>query len=162
MNKWYNMFMRLNHVIIPIVTILVAWSGSLLTSAGMSWYKSINIPVWSPPGSVIGAVWTTIFFLSTISALIVWNKSSHDRRFRWIIGIFILNAMLNVFWSYLFFSQHLIGSAIFEAAALGLTAYVLIVLIWPVSRGASLLLVPYAGWTTFATYLTYLIWTLNR
>lgn len=154
--------MKLNYFIIPLITVLAALSGSWLTSSGMSWYKKIIIPSLAPSGSIIGAVWTIIFILSAISALIVWNKSPHDGRFWWIIGIFILNAILNVLWSYLFFNRHLIGSAILEAAALGVTACILIVLIRPISQGASLLLVPYAGWTIFATYLNYLIWNLNK
>ncbi|MFH1427428.1 MAG: TspO/MBR family protein [Patescibacteria group bacterium] len=154
--------MKLNYFIIPIITIFVATLGSYLTSQGMDWYKSINLPSWTPPGGVIGAVWTLIFILGTISALIFFNKAEHNSLFNWIIIVFIINAFLNVFWSYLFFYQHLISPAIFEAATLAASVIILIILIWPISRLAASLLIPYATWVMFATYLTYSVWLVNK
>ncbi len=155
--------MKLNFLLIPLFTVLVAVSGSRFTSTGLQgWYQNINLPTWTPPGSVIGLVWTVIFILATLSALIVWNKWSHNDHFWWVVVIFVLNGFLNALWSYLFFGQHLIGAAIIEAALLGLSVAVLVVLIWPKSKWAALLLVPYAAWTIFATYLTYTVWWLNK
>lgn len=33
---------------------------------------------------------------------------------------------------------------------------------WPLQRGAAVLLLPYLGWVTFATYLNFGFWWLNR
>lgn len=155
--------MKLNYFIIPLVTVLVAVLGSRFTVQSLSgWYKSLNLPSIAPPGGFIGAVWTILFILATISALLVWNKFPHDTRFYWIIAIFILNAVLNFGWSWLFFGQHQIFAAIFEAGALGLSVLALVVLIWPESVLAASLLIPYAVWVFFATYLTYSIWSLNK
>jgi len=153
--------MKLNHIIIPLITFLTALSGSLLTSGGMDWYKTIAKPSWTPAGSVIGTVWTVLFILAAISALIVWNRLPHDNRFKWIIAIFILNAILNVGWSWLFFNQHQLGAAIFEANLLAASVVALVILIWPGSRLAASLLIPYAAWVAFATFLTYKVWSLN-
>jgi benzodiazapine receptor len=43
-----------------------------------------------------------------------------------------------------------------------LTAIAFIVLAWKVSKPAAWLFVPYAVWATFATYLSYAVWALNR
>jgi tryptophan-rich sensory protein len=153
--------MKPNYVIIPLITIAVAVVGSFITSGGMAWYRSITLPSWTPPGSVIGTVWTVLFILATISALIVWNGAPHDARLRWIIAIFLLNAVLNIGWSLLFFGAHQMGAAVWEAGVLGLTVVALVIFIWPLSTLAALLLVPYAGWVAFATYLTYSVWRLN-
>lgn len=153
--------MKLSYIIIPLITLATALLGSRLTSSGMDWYKTINLPAWTPAGSIIGAVWTVLFVLATISALIIWNRSAHDTRFWWIVAIFVANAILNAGWSWLFFNQHLLGLAIFEAALLGASILALIILIWPSSRLAAALLVPYAAWVAFATFLTYKIWSLN-
>ncbi len=153
--------MKPNYIIIPLITFLTAFLGSLSTSGGMDWYKTISKPSWTPAGSFIGAVWTILFILATISALIIWNRLPRDDRFKWIIIIFIINAILNVGWSWLFFGQHLLGTAIFEAALLGVSVLALIILIWPVSRLAAWLLIPYAGWVFFATFLTFKVWNLN-
>jgi len=154
--------MKLNYILIPIYAFLVATIGGWLTNTGMDWYKTIKLPSFTPPGAIIGAVWTTIFILSAISALIVWNMALHNNRFWLIIGIFILNGIINVTWSLLFFNQHFLFTSIIDAAFIGVSVIALILLIWPLSRPASFLLFPYAGWVSFATYLNYLIWTLNK
>ncbi len=153
--------MKLNYVIIPLIAILVAVVGSYLTSGSMVWYRTLNLPSFTPPGWFIGLVWNVIFILTTVSALIVWNTMQKHDNFHIIIGLFVVNVLLNVFWSFLFFNQHLINAAMVEAGLLGFSVFALIVLIWPFSRLAAGLLIPYAVWVCFATFLNYVIWTLN-
>jgi translocator protein len=159
--------MRKNFIFIPLVTIIVAIVGSVITSHGMDWYATVLKPDFTPPGKTIGMVWTVIFILSTISALIFWNihkpygRLPQNARFSFVVFFFLANAFLNVFWSYLFFSQHLIYQAFYEAVVLDLTVIMLIILMWRVSKWASLLLFPYAIWTAFASYLTLSVWMLN-
>lgn len=156
------MRLKPNYIVIPLATIATIGIGNLFTSAGMDWYKTISTPAFTPPGSFIGTVWTVLFILATLSALIVWNKPLTDGRRHGIAIAFILNAMLNVGWSALFFGLHFIGAAIFEAGLLGLSVLILIVAIWPVSKFAAWLLMPYFAWVSFAMYLTYSIWLLNK
>jgi len=154
--------MKLHYVIIPLITLLTATLGGNVTTKGMEWYKTINLPPWTPPGSLIGIVWSIIFILATVSAIIFWNKSPRNSRFLIIILIFLINAVLNFGWSYLFFGLHKLNLAILESALLGASVFVLIFLIWPVSRLASILLLPYGFWVSFATYLTYAVSSLNK
>lgn len=151
---------KANHLVIPLAAVLTAVAGSVVTSDGMAWYRSIRLPAWTPPGAVIGAVWTTIFALAAASALIAWNGAKKEAR-AGIAAAFVVNGVLNVLWSCLFFGLHLMGAATGEAALLGLSVLGIIVLVWPVSRLAAALLFPYAGWVAFATYLTYAVWSLN-
>lgn len=160
--------MKSNYFIIPIIVFLTATIGSYFTGAGQEWYQTINLPFFTPPGWIIGLVWTFIFIFSTISALIFWNlpiRQSEDKKIKlkfWTIAlIFLINAGLNVFWSYLFFYQGLIGAAVFGAGLLGISVIALIIMIWPISKISSLLLTPYAVWVCFATFLNGFIWFLN-
>jgi tryptophan-rich sensory protein len=153
--------MKPNYFIIPLVTVLTSLIGSSFTDPQNSWYKSLNFPSFTPPGYVIGLVWTVIFILTMISALLVWNGIVSRRKLSIIGWLFILNAVLNITWSWLFFGQHLIAPAVIEAACLGASVIVLIAFIAPISRPAAWLLAPYAIWVSFATYLTYSIWSLN-
>lgn len=155
------MKLKLSYIIIPVIVFLTAVIGSYFTGTGMVWYQTINLPDWTPSGFFIGLVWTFIFILSAVSALIVWNKTEKNKKFWLIISVFLINAALNIFWSYLFFNQELIGAAFFEAILLDLTVFILICLIWPVSKLASILLIPYASWVAFASFLTFVIWTMN-
>lgn len=160
--------MNLKYLIIPSIAFLTAAVGSLFTSGGMQWYKTINLPTWTPPGSTIGIVWTILFALAAISAILVWSpakklaqKTTYKKQRRTITIVFLTNIFLNVFWSYLFFNQHDISLAIVDSALLGLSVLLLMWLIKPISKTASLLLAPYAAWVAFATYLTYAISTIN-
>ena len=153
--------MKIGYIVIPFVVVAVALLGSVLTFMGMGWYKTISLPSWTPSGVFISVVWTVIFILSMISALTVWNKLPRDNRFKWIEAVFIINAILNVAWTLLFFKLHLLGVSVWEAGFLGTSVVALMVLIWPKSRLAALLLVPYVLWVSFATYLTYAVWVLN-
>lgn len=152
-----------NYIAIPVFTIFISVIGSRFTSQSLGgWYQNINVPSWTPPGGAIGIVWTFIFILATISALLVWNKTSHDKKFKKIITAFVINGLLNMLWSFLFFSQHLVGFAAIEAVILGLSVVLLILWIWPRSRVAASLLLPYAAWVFFASFLTFSVWMLNK
>lgn len=154
--------MQWNYLLIPLIAFLTASIGGLITGRGMAWYKTVRLPSWTPPGSVIGAVWTVLFILSAASALLVWNGTPSGTRLWLIAALFLLNACANVFWTYLFFGAHVMYAAFWEAIFLDLTVLGLIRLIWPLSLTAALLLVPYAVWVAFASYLTYRVWALNR
>ena len=157
--------MKLNYFLIPLIAIFVAWLGGRFTMAAVrTWYKDLRKPKWTPPGAVIGAVWTVLYILAAISALLVWNGSAFGMSgVPFIIAaLFILNAVVNVFWSYTFFYRRHIGAAIWVCLFLDLTIVGLIQLIAPVSLAAAWLLVPYAAWVTFAAYLNYRVWEMNR
>ncbi len=142
---------KLNYVVIPLITIFVSLFGSYLTSSGMKWYDTINLPSFTPQGGFIGLVWTIIFILTTISALIFYNKIKKKKL---VVSLFLINAFLNVFWSYLFFYKHLIFFALIEMIFLEISVLLLIIFMWKKSRTSSYLLFLYAFWVLFATYLT--------
>jgi benzodiazapine receptor len=152
---------KLNHLFIPAAVASVAVLGSAFTRGGMSWYRTLKLPTWTPPGSTIGLVWTTIFVLAAVSLLLVFNGGHAEQALRPIVRVALLNAALNVLWSLLFFGFHRIGAATVEATLLGATVVWLMVLVWPLSRLASLLLAPYVAWVAFATYLAYSVWRFN-
>jgi tryptophan-rich sensory protein len=156
------MKIKTNYFIIPLIVVLVGLSGSLITLSGKEWYQSINIPSWTPSGATIGFIWTIIFILSAIAALIAWNKKESVKKRELIAVVFIANAILNILWSALFFVRHFIGLAALEAGLLGASVFLLIYLIKPISKTAAFLLLPYGLWTFFATYLTYIVGTLNK
>jgi len=162
-----------NYVIIPLITIAVALLGSAFTMMGMDWYNNeLILPAITPPRWAFPVAWNTIFLLTTISALIIWNKGGKGERhllfftrrykgFWWMIGLYIANAVLNVLWSLLFFTFQLVFLALIEMILLQLTLIFLIPLTYTISKKASLFLIPYLLWVAYATYLTNLIYTIN-
>ncbi len=153
--------MKINYIVISLITIAVAYFGGIITTSGLTWYYGLNLPSIAPAGSFIGSAWTIIYILTTISALIVWNKLKKDKDFKLIVGLFILNAFLNWFWTYLFFGLNFIYTALLEMIVLNIVNLYLILILRKKNLTASVLLIPYFLWVCFATYLTYLILTLN-
>lgn len=153
--------MKSNYLIIPLITLAAALIGLALTNLGQDWYQTLNLPAWTPSGRIISLVWLAIFILAAWAALIFYNKAPNYGAL--ILGavVFLINAGLNILWSYLFFGQHLIYEAMLEAAGLAVSVLILMLLVWPISKFASTLLLPYAGWAGFAAYLNYQIWLLN-
>lgn len=152
-----------NYVLIPLLVFLISLIGGMFTNEGLgNWYKTISKPDWTPGGSIIGTVWTVLYILIAVSAILVWNQASRGLLFWTVIALFLVNAVLNVGWNYVFFARHSLGGALAEILILEATIVGLVALTEPLSRLASTLLLPYAAWVAFASYLTYSVWQLNK
>jgi tryptophan-rich sensory protein len=159
----YGLLTRIkpNFFFIPLFVIITASAASYFADAGRSWYKTINIPVWTPSNSLMVVAWTIIFILTSLSILIIWNKYFAEKKFRIIISLFILNALLIVGWNILFFSHQLMSLAFIQGVLLIANLFLLVLLIWRFSPLAAYLLLPYSGWVLFSTVLTYHVWMIN-
>lgn len=78
------------------------------------------------------------------------------------IGLFLLQLLLNFAWTPIFFGLHRTDLAAIEIVLLLLALLATIGAAARVSRPSALLLVPYAAWVSFATYLSIGFWWLNR
>lgn len=142
-----------------VSVLLVA--GSSLTSLGLaSWYQTLALPSYAPPGSVIGAVWTILYIMLAVAIAFSW-KAEDKMFFRSLGPLYLANGVLNVLWSFVFFGMHELTGAAVTAGLLGCSVLVLIVANLKSSKIAALLLVPYFLWVSFATLLTVQIVLLN-
>ena len=153
--------LKINYLLIPLFVLITASAASYFADVGMAWYKTINLPEWTPSNSLMVLAWTIIFVLSSLSILIIWNKYSSEKNFGIIISLFVLNAILNVGWNILFFNQQQMGLAFFQAILLIVNLFLLIFLIWRFSPLAAYLLFPYSFWVLFSTVLTFNVWLIN-
>ena len=150
-----------NYFFIPLFVIITASAASYFAETGRAWYKTINLPAWTPSSSIMILAWTIIFVLGSLSLLIIWNKYSSEKKFGTIISLFILNAILIVGWNVLFFSHQLLGLAFLQAVLLIISLLLLILLIWRLSPLAAYLLLPYSVWVLICTILTFNVWMMN-
>ena len=151
----------LGEVIIPIVTFLIFRLGGYFTQQGMAWYAVLIRPTITPPGWVFSVAWTVIYMCAMACALIVWRTFVRDWRFYSIMSLFVLNACLNVLWTYLFFTNHLALYALIDAMALLATTWALIILVIPTSLVCAGLLLPYGLWLFLAVYLNWQFMMIN-
>lgn len=154
---------KIGYVIAILAVALVSFIGGNITDKGMIWYEELNLPSFTPPGYFIGIVWTIIFVLSAVSIILFLrhNKEKKELRFNSIIIFLILNGLLNILWSFIFFGQGLVLLSVVEMCALNVVNLILIVLLWQENKLSSILLWPYFLWVSFATYLAYSIYLLN-
>ncbi|NBC23775.1 MAG: tryptophan-rich sensory protein [Gammaproteobacteria bacterium] len=147
-------------VVAALAVLAMGAGGGLLTDLG-PWYQSLVQPEWKPPDIAFGPVWTTIFVLAAIGGVLAWSaaESLADRRL--ILTLFGVNAVLNLGWSALFFQLKRPDWALAELVLLWLSILALIVGLKRLSPAASLLVVPYLAWVTFAGVLNYAIVRLN-
>jgi len=152
---------RLNYLLIPLFVVITASAASHFADAGLAWYKTINLPGWIFSNLFMLNIWIIIFVFTSLSILIIWNRYSKERNFSLIIGLFVLNAIINVGWSILFYTQQQLGLALFESILLMFNIFLLIGLIWRFCPIAACMLFPYSVWVIFATALTLNVWIIN-
>ena len=127
-----------------------------------TWYAQLQKPVFTPPDSVFGPVWTILFFLMAISAHLVWRKGLGKPGVKPALVCFLIQLILNAIWTPLFFGLHLILAAFIEIVLLWLAILVTLMAFSRVSGPATLMLIPYILWVSFAAVLNGSIWYLNR
>jgi len=156
-----NSFFKLVAAI--VVSELAGVVGSFFTAPSIpTWYVTLIKPEFAPPNWVFAPVWTILFLLMGMAAFLVWNKGWERKNVRIALGIFGSQLILNTLWSIIFFGQQNPGLALLEIVLLWLAILATIIAFYKISRPAAYLLVPYILWVSFASYLNYSIWVLNR
>lgn len=145
-----------------LTCVTIGASGSVFTATGSgTWYDSLELPGFAPPGWVFGPVWTALFVLMGVAAWLVWRRVDTDGNAPIALAIFAGHFVVNVAWSAAFFGlESPITGLVVIVALLG-SIVTTIVAFARVDRRAAALLVPYLAWVCFATLLNYRIWMLN-
>lgn len=146
-------------VCVAICLILGFVSGMFTTDSINGWYQTINKPSWNPPNWLFGPVWTLLYILMGIAVALIWHSNSHKKRTA--ILFFIVQFALNIFWSYIFFYQKNIIGALAEMIIMLCLIIITMYLFFKIDKKAGWLMMPYIYWVSFATFLTYTIYTLN-
>lgn len=121
------------------------------------WYVTLNQAPWSPPGWVFGVAWSSIMLLFSVymSYLVQINSSKK------IIVLFSIQFVLNVFWNYLFFNQHLIALGLLNLVFLTLLMFYFFVTFKQTLKNKSVFVLPYCLWLVLATSLNLYIAIFN-
>jgi translocator protein len=106
-------------------------------------------------------VWTALYAMIGIS-LGLLLKGRHQPTTRSTLTVFSLQLVLNFAWSPLFFGAHQTGLALIDIVAMWLSIIGTIFLAKRINSTSAYLLIPYLGWTSYATYLNAGFWWLNR
>jgi translocator protein len=148
-----NLFYFFISLLLVILTIFI---GSYFTSGSVNseWYDSVK-PSITPPNYVFPIVWTTLFFMIFLSFFIslIYSKDGERKK---VYFLFILNLILNVLWSLIYFGLRNPLLAFFEIFLLWFSILLIMVFSWRINKLAGLLLLPYFVWVSFAAFLNFL------
>jgi len=135
--------------------------GAIVTDKAVrTWYPELRKPPGTPPPSVFGPVWTTLYVVMALSAWLVWRQYHWGARAALLI--FFAQLALNLAWSGIFFGAGLLGFALAEIVILWLAILFNMYLFYPLDPFSAVLLLPYLLWIIYAAYLNLGIWLLNR
>jgi tryptophan-rich sensory protein len=140
------------------VGLLAAWPTQ---AAVATWYPTLTKPSFTPPDWLFAPVWTTLYAMMGIAAVLVWWRRTEDATSQGALVLFGVQLVLNGAWSFAFFGA--------RSPSLGLVVIVALwgALAWTTERffrvrpAAGGLLVPYLLWVTYAAALNLGIWVLN-
>ena len=138
------------------------------TRAG-GWYRKIDLPPWTPPDRIFGPVWTVLYGCMGVAASRVFLRTaaaSASSPAASASGLLLLlpslslplrmwfaHYALNLAWAPLFFGAKRLRAAMVTSVLLVATLVPTVAQFLAVDRAAGLLLLPYLGWVTFATFL---------
>jgi benzodiazapine receptor len=149
-------------VVCVILCLSAGFIGSFFTVTNIdSWYSTIEKPSFNPPNWVFGPVWTTLYILMGVSLYLVWKTDLSIKTNRKQIGLFIIQLVFNSIWSIVFFGLQQIIWALIVIILLWILILLTIISFKKISMKASMLLIPYILWVSFATVLNYSILILN-
>lgn len=136
--------------------------GSFFTMKNIpGWYAGLNKPSFNPPNWLFGPVWTTLYLMMGVSFFIIWAYYTRSSFYKLAITVFLIQLFLNLLWSFLFFGLKNPLAGLVEIFFLWTAILLTIILFFKISKTASILLIPYLLWVTFASVLNYFLYKLN-
>ncbi|MFA5396666.1 MAG: TspO/MBR family protein [Methanogenium sp.] len=146
-----------------ILANLAGFIGSFFTATGPgSWYVDVLVKPWFvPPNLTFPIAWTLIFILMGIALYLILMEGTKRAEVRIALVLFSAQLILNILWSYLFFTLQspflgLVGIVILWVFILAVT-----VSFYRLNKTAGYLFIPYLAWVAFATMLNGAIYLLN-
>lgn len=119
-----------------------------------------NKPPLTPPSVVFPVVWGILYALLGIGTARIWELSESRQRSK-ALNWFIIQLVLNFFWTLVFFNAAAYGVASVWVVVLWTAVFVMILQFSKLDKPAAWLQIPYLLWLTFATYLTFGVWLMN-
>lgn len=160
MEKIKSLWQNKGEYIINIaVALAVGALAAFLIRSGMKSYSMSEKPPLSPPGWIFPLVWSLLYIIMGISAVIIRRSGSTEAA--GAMSIYHAQLAANFFWPVIFFGLSARLAAFFWLLILiGLVFYTA-VLFRRISITAARLFIPYMLWLLFAAYLNLGTYMLN-
>ena len=125
-----------------------------------NWYQKLNKPPWTPPDYTFGIIWPILYTLMFISLYIVYkNKKCYP--YCNAIKLFILQFLLNIIWTTIFFRFKMLRLALLDLILLIFFVILTIKSFYKINKLSAFLLLPYIIWLFIALSLNLYIVIYN-
>ena len=158
MNKYIKI------VLFVLLCLAVGFLSSLITRDNvLTWFPTIKKPFFNPPSWLFAPVWTLLYIGMGVAAGLVWNQISQTpENVKKALLFFMIQLVLNAFWSYMFFGLQNILLALIEIILLWLFIFETYKKFKTINKTSGYLFIPYLAWVSFATILNASLWYLNH
>jgi tryptophan-rich sensory protein len=135
---------------------------SLVSNAGPEnpWFAELLKPSLYPPPATFGIVWSVLYVVIGLALAMVASARGAPSRGS-AMAVFIVQMVLNLAWSPVFFAFHQMAVAFGIILAMIMLTLAMVPLFWRVRPVAGALLLPYLAWLCFASVLNYQFLALN-
>lgn len=149
-------------LVIGIVTFAIPFAlNRLINSRDFRWFKRLRRPDWLTFEWAIPLIWTVVFICGAWSAYNVWSASPGTRSTWLLMGFYILvEIAISLYTLVMCKTRSLKIGTIIGGTGFFLGA-ILAAMVFPISRTAFLLLLPYLLWSPVGTFVTWQMMQLN-
>lgn len=149
-------------IVLILIPLFTGGLAALITGDSFSSFESVKKPLLTPPAWLFPVVWSILYVLMGIASyLVLQAENSGDEKINAFV-FYALQLIFNFFWPILFFGF----SAYFISFAWIILLLALILIttakFYKLSIPAGLLMIPYILWVSFATYLNFAVFMLNK
>lgn len=132
----------------------------MVIMVNLDWYHSLNLPVGTPPDWIFAPVWIILYLMIFASFLVFISTKSLSKKVV-ALSFFVMQLLLNFFWSSIFFGLKDILSALWVISLMWIFLAITLYEFYKISKPAFYLLIPYFLWVTYALYLNSSIYLIN-
>lgn len=147
-------------IISLLISLGVGGLSALITSGSMDVYSTLIKPPFAPPSILFPIVWTILYILMGISSYMIYESYSDDRN--GALGVYLFQLLINFIWPIFFFLLGYRFIALIIILILLISIIYMIIKFYKINRTAAYLQIPYLIWVSFATYLNYAFYILNK
>ena len=146
-------------ILLPLVVGAVS---GFFTRNGMKDFMQIAQPALTPPPWVFPIVWTILYIMMGIASYNVLVAEADSKSKATALSLYGAQLFFNFWWSIVYFNLKNYLFAFIWLIAMWLLIIATTLEFRKISKKAALMMIPYLLWTTFAAYLNYGVYVLNR
>ena len=142
-----------------LIPLAVGGISALITKNGMELFQNVSKPPLSPPNWLFPIVWTILYIMMGIASYLVYTAADGQDAALPLYGI---QLVFNFFWSIFFFNMQWYLFSFVWLILLWLLILLTTMRFFQSTRAAGYLMLPYLFWVTFAGYLNFGVYLMNR